>query len=48
MDVVLPAGSKTNINPSLIQKAILRYFELDVHFDITKTDMFNEKMISFK
>ena len=48
MEVILPAGSKTNINPSLIQKAILRYFELDVHFDITKIDMFNEKMKSFK
>lgn len=48
MEVVLPAGSKTNINPSLIQKAIFRYYDLDVHFDVTKTDMFNEKMQSFK
>ena len=48
MEVVLPAGSTTNINPSLIQKAIERYYNLDVHFDITKTDMFNEKKEIFK
>ena len=48
MSVVLPAGSTTNINPSLIQKAIQRYYNAEVHFDITKIDMFNSKMEVFK
>lgn len=46
--VILPAGSVTNINPLLIQKSINKYFGLDVCFDVTKTDMFNENMKSFK
>lgn len=47
IEITLPAGSVTNINPLLIQQAILRYFDLDVHFDVTKTDMYTEKMKSF-
>lgn len=46
-EIILPAGSVTNINPLLIQQAILRYYDSDVHFDVTKTDMYTEKMISF-
>ena len=46
--VVLPAGSITNINPLLIQKAMNKYFDIDVFFDVTKTDMFDKNFKSFK
>ncbi len=46
--VVLPAGSVTNINPLLIQKAMNKYFDIDVFFDVTKTDMFDKNLKSFK
>ena len=46
--VVLPAGSVTNINPLLIQKAMNKYFDIDVFFDVTKTDMFDKNFKSFK
>lgn len=48
INVILPAGSVNNVNPSLIQSAINKYFNLDVYFDITKTNMFTEKMETFK
>lgn len=44
----LPAGSVTNINPLLLQKAFERYYELDVYFDVTKLDMFNKDMKIFR
>ncbi len=48
LSVILPAGSVTNINPLLIQKAINKYFDIDVYFDVTKTDMYNENLKSFQ
>lgn len=48
IDVTLPAGGTANINPTLIQKAILRYYNLDVYFDVTKTNMFDKNMKTFK
>lgn len=48
LSVILPAGSVTNINPLLIQKAINKYFDIDVCFDVTKTDMYNENLKSFQ
>lgn len=44
----LPAGSVTNINPLLLQKAFERYFELDVYFDVTKLEMFDKNLNIFK
>ena len=46
--VTLPAGSVTNINPTLIQKAIERYYRTEMYFDVTKTDMFDKNLKSFE
>ncbi|MCR5653199.1 MAG: TIGR03936 family radical SAM-associated protein [Ruminococcus sp.] len=46
--VTLPAGSVTNINPTLIQKALERYYNIEVYFDVTKTDMYDKKLKSFE
>ena len=48
LSVTLPAGSVTNINPTLIQKAIERYYDIEVYFDVTKTDMFDKNLKSFE
>jgi uncharacterized protein (DUF2344 family) len=48
LDITLPAGSVTNINPLLIEKAIERYYDIDVYFDVVKTDMLNKNLKSFK
>ncbi|MBQ7504102.1 MAG: DUF2344 domain-containing protein [Ruminococcus sp.] len=48
LNVTLPAGSVTNINPTLIQKAIERYYGIEVHFDVTKTDMYDKNLKSFE
>ncbi|MGN0489112.1 MAG: TIGR03936 family radical SAM-associated protein [Ruminococcus sp.] len=48
LSVVLPAGSVTNINPLLIQKAMNKYYDINVYFDVTKTDMYNENLKSFQ
>ena len=46
--VTLPAGSVTNINPLLIQKAFSEKFDTEVYFDVTKTDMYDSDMNCFK
>lgn len=46
--ITLPAGSVTNINPLLIQKAIEKYYGIDVYFDVVKTDMLDKNLKSFK
>lgn len=48
LSVTLPAGSVTNINPTLIQKAIERYYGVEVYFDVTKTDMYDKNLKSFE
>lgn len=48
LSIILPAGSVTNINPLLIQRAMCKYFDIDVYFDVTKTDMYNENLKSFE
>lgn len=48
LSVTLPAGSVTNINPTLIQKAIERYYNVEVYFDVTKNDMYDKNLKSFK
>ena len=44
----LPAGSVTNINPLLLQKAFEKYYDIDVYFDVTKKEMFDKKMKAFE
>ncbi len=48
LNITLPAGSVTNINPLLIQKAFERYYNTEVYFNVTKTDMLNKNLKSFK
>ncbi len=48
LSVTLPAGSVTNINPTLIQKAIERYYNIEVYFDVTKKDMYDKNLKSFQ
>ncbi|MCR5653032.1 MAG: TIGR03936 family radical SAM-associated protein [Ruminococcus sp.] len=45
--VTLPAGSVTNINPTLIQKAFERCYDTEVYFNVTKTDMYDKNLKSF-
>lgn len=46
--LTLPAGSVTNINPLLFIKAIERYYSIELYYDITKTDMFDKNLKTFK
>ncbi len=39
--VVLPAGSTTNINPTLLIKALSDYSGVEVYYDITRVDVFD-------
>ena len=48
LNITLPAGSTTNINPLLIQKSLEKYYGLDVYFDVTKTDTLDSKHNTFK
>ncbi len=48
LNITLPAGSVKNINPTLIQKALERYYKVDVDFCVCKTDMLNKNLKSFK
>lgn len=48
LKITLPAGSVTNINPLLIQKAAERYYDIELYFQVTKTDMLNKNLKSFK
>ncbi len=48
LNITLPAGSVTNINPLLIQKAAERYYGAELYFQVTKTDMLNKNLKSFK
>ncbi|MCH5298288.1 MAG: DUF2344 domain-containing protein [Ruminococcus sp.] len=46
--ITLPAGSVTNINPLLFIKAIERYYSLELNYDVTKTDMYDKNLKTFK
>lgn len=48
VDIILPAGSTNNVNPSLILKALKKYYQLEVYGDITRTDVFNEEEQPFE
>ncbi|GHU83115.1 radical SAM protein [Clostridia bacterium] len=48
INIVLPAGSTENLNPSLIIKALEKLNEIEVFQDITRLDIFNENVESFE
>jgi radical SAM-linked protein len=48
LSCILPAGSVTNINPMLLQKAFDKYYGLDVYFDVEKLDMYDKNLKEFR
>ncbi|MBQ5348152.1 MAG: DUF2344 domain-containing protein [Ruminococcus sp.] len=48
LNITLPAGSVTNINPMLIEKAVERYYGVELDFSVIKTDMLDKNLKSFK
>jgi radical SAM-linked protein len=46
--VVLPAGSTNNVNPSLFTDAFEKYVSIELDIDITRTDLLDEKRNSFQ
>ena len=46
--VILPAGSTTNINPTLLINAFNEKYGLDVFYQITRLDIFDKNGNSFK
>lgn len=48
VNILLPAGSTTNVNPSLILKALEKYFEIEAYGDITRLDVYNQEVIAFE
>lgn len=46
--VTLPAGSTTNINPTLLVNAYNENFDSDIYYDITRVDVFDEKGRAFE
>ncbi len=46
--VTLPAGSTTNINPTLLIKAFEERFETELFYDITRVDVYDEEGKSFE
>ena len=47
-NMLLPAGSTTNINPTLFINAYNEKYNDDVIYRITRLDVFNDKGESFK
>lgn len=45
--IVLPAGSVMNINPNLVVNALIRYETVEPYTEITRMDVYNEKLESF-
>ncbi len=48
MNVLLPAGSVNNINPSLIPTAISKYTGIQLTSDITRQELYNEEKKPFR
>ena len=46
--VTLPAGSTTNINPTLLVKAFFEKYSVEPCYDITRVDVFGEKGRAFE
>ena len=45
---VLPAGSSTNINPTLLIKALNEKYDIDVYYDIIRVDVYDAEGKSFE
>lgn len=39
--VILPAGSTTNINPTLLVKALEEKYSIEIYYDITRVDVYD-------
>lgn len=48
INIILPAGSTNNVNPSLICDAINKYYNIEVDAQITRLNIFNDDFIEFK
>lgn len=48
INIILPAGSTNNVNPTLITDALKKYFDVEVDYDIVRLDIYNENVESFK
>lgn len=48
IDIILPAGSTNNVNPSLIVKALEDLNGVEVFPDITRVDIYNEEVEPFE
>lgn len=48
IQIILPAGSTTNVNPSLIVKAIGDINNIEIYADITRLDIYNGEVKSFE
>lgn len=48
INVILPAGSTTNVNPKLLVDALQKYFNIDAFYEITRVDIYNENVESFR
>ncbi len=46
--VILPAGSTTNINPTLLVKALNEKYDIEVYYDITRVDVFDTEGRTFE
>lgn len=48
LNVLLPAGSTNNVNPSLILTAVQKYAEIPLTADITRQEIYNEEVEPFR
>lgn len=48
LEIILPAGSVNNINPMLLITALEKLNNIEVDTDITRLDVYNEKMKPFE
>lgn len=48
INIILPAGSANNVNPTLIIDALKKYFDVEVDYDIVRLDIYNENVESFR
>lgn len=48
LELILPAGSVTNVNPSLLLDAFKKRYDTELFADITRVDIYNEEVEPFK
>ena len=47
LEIVLSAGSVNNVNPTLLIAVLEQNNNIEIHYDITRLDVYNEEMKSF-